>query len=321
MSKNKLVLGRGLDALIRPSSDGDNGVESSVNDELNVVREVVNAQPQQVSEANFLKIKLSQIAPNPFQPRTNFDPQALEELKNSIIVNGLIQPITVRRMAPERFQLISGERRFKAFTELGFSEIPAYILDVVSDETMLAMALIENIQREQLNPIEVGVAYQRLLEECSLTHEEIAQRVGKDRSTVTNSIRLLKLPQKIQDSLIKGDISMGHARALVNVPDVGRQLAILELIVSQNLSVRKVEELVKKAVLADSAKSHVKKAAPEQATGNPAYAQFEDQLRRLLGTKVMCKQKSGGAGEIVIEYYSQGEFERLLELLYAIQNT
>jgi ParB family chromosome partitioning protein len=217
--------------------------------------------------------------------------------------------------------LISGERRFKAFVELGFPDIPSYILDVVSDETMLAMALIENIQREQLNPIEVGVAYQRLLEECNLTHEDIAQRVGKDRSTVTNSIRLLKLPQKVQDSLIKGDISMGHARALVNVQDVARQLAILELIITQNLSVRKVEELVKRAVLAEPSKIHARKAHAATLGNNQEYQQFEDQLRRLLGTKVMCKQKADGAGEIVIEYYSQGEFERLLELLYAIENS
>ncbi len=319
MSKNKLVLGRGLDALIRPSNDDDEGNEQLETSSNPVATH--SEEEEKVPESSFLKIRLTQIEPNPFQPRTHFDQEAMEELKKSIIVNGLIQPITVRRIVPGQFQLISGERRFKAFTELGFTDIPAYVLDVVSDETMLAMALIENIQREQLNPIEVGIAYQRLLEECNLTHEDIAQRVGKDRSTITNSIRLLKLPQKIQDSLIKGDISMGHARALVNVPDVSKQLAILDAIISQSLSVRKVEELVKKVLVAEAPKSKLLKSFGNVASSNPAFQQFEDQLQRILGTKVICKQKNDGTGEIVVEYYSQAEFERLLELLYAVQNT
>ncbi len=319
MSKNKQVLGRGLDALLAPSPHiEEQAVTESVSSNPVKAEEKPNLAPAQ----GFFKTKLSKIEPNPFQPRKNFEPEAMEELKKSIVVNGLIQPITIRKIGEDQYQLISGERRFKAFTELGFSEIPAYILEVLTDEAMLAMALIENIQREQLNPVEVGLAYQRLLEECNLTHEDIANRVGKDRSTITNSIRLLKLPQKIQDCLIHGTISMGHARALVNVPDIGRQLAILDQIISQNLSVRKVEELVKNAIL--SAPKVSKRPKIQQNSNDPAniaFSQFEDNLRRLLGTKVLCKQKADGTGEIVLEYYSQAEFERLIELLYEINNS
>jgi len=307
MIKGKSVLGRGLDALI------------------NADRQLEEAQPIErtpvsvaVPTSYIMKIDITLVDANPFQPRTNFDPAAMEDLKKSIIANGLIQPITVRRFGETRYQLISGERRLRACTELGHKDIPAYIIEVASDELMLAMALIENIQREHLNPIEIGLAYKRLMDECGLTQEEIAERVGKDRSTVANSIRLLKLPPQIQNSLVKGDITMGHARALVNLVSVTKQLEILKKIIEENLSVRKVEQLVKNALTdKEQAGQRTPSQIPKSAI-DYSMQSIEDTLRKLLGTKVVVHRKKDGQGEIVIDFYSQAELERLLELLHEI---
>ncbi len=307
MIKGKSVLGRGLDALINTERQQE---EAQV-----VERTAVQSMPTSF----IMKIDIMLVDPNPFQPRTSFAPEAMEDLKKSIIANGLIQPITVRRFGDTRYQLISGERRLRACKELGHKEIPAYILDVATDELMLAMALIENIQREHLNPIEVGLAYKRLMDECGLTQEEIAERVGKDRSTVANSIRLLKLPPQIQESLVNGDITMGHARALVNLVSVTKQLEILKKIIDENLSVRKVEMLVKNA-LVDKEQSSAERAAKQAPKTAMDYSlqSIEDTLRRLLGTKVSIHRKKDGQGEIVIDFYSQPELERLLEMLHEI---
>ena len=308
MIKNKTVLGRGLDALIKSTQEHEEYTPAEQ-----------NSARQNVPTSYISKIAVKLIDPNPFQPRTHFDPAAMEELKKSIISNGLIQPVTVRQFGENRFQLISGERRLRACTELGYLDIPAYVIEVVSDEIMLAMALIENIQREHLNPIEVGLAYKRLMDECHLNQEEIAERVGKDRSTVANSIRLLKLPVPLQESLMNGEITMGHARALVNLPNAALQLEILKKIIDDSLSVRKVEQLVKQA-LTEKVQKHTRTAySPGRSSADISMQSIEDQLKRLLGTKVSCHQKKDGQGEIVIEYYSQAEFERLLELLHAIQ--
>lgn len=307
MIKGKSVLGRGLDALINTERQQE---EAQV-----VERTAVQSMP-----ASFImKIDIMLVDPNPFQPRTSFAPEAMEDLKKSIIANGLIQPITVRRFGETRYQLISGERRLRACKDLGHKEIPAYILEVATDELMLAMALIENIQREHLNPIEVGLAYKRLMDECGLTQEEIAERVGKDRSTVANSIRLLKLPPQIQESLVNGDISMGHARALVNLVSVTKQLEILKKIIDENLSVRKVEQLVKNA-LVDKELTSAERAAKQAPKTALDYSlqSLEDTLRRLLGTKVCIHRKKDGQGEIVIDFYSQAELERLLDMLHEI---
>jgi ParB family chromosome partitioning protein len=232
MAKVKSGLGRGLEALMGTmnESDFENNEESS------------SSQP--VSDS-IKKLSVMQIKPNPFQPRTNFDREALEDLKRSILTNGLIQPVTVRKVAENSYELISGERRLRAFRELGYPEIPAYIMIVSSDEVMLAMALIENIQREKLDPIEEATAYKRLMEECDLTQEEIADRVGKNRSTIANSIRLLKLPDRIKDALIRDEITVGHARALINLPDEITQIHAFQRMIDEGMSVRKVEELVK----------------------------------------------------------------------------
>jgi ParB family chromosome partitioning protein len=242
----------------------------------------------------------------------------MEELKKSILENGLIQPITVRRVENNRYELISGERRLRACIEIGYREIPAYIIKVDSEETMLAMALIENIQREKLNPIEIGMAYKRLMDECHLTQEQIADKVGKDRTTVANSIRLLKLPKEILDCLISEQITPGHARALINIPSEAMQLDALKKIQDGGLSVRKVEQLVKKFLT--EGKTHKKSVSfSENSTRTSASINdVEDKLRKIFGTKVLCRQKQNGTGEIVIEFYSTDELERLFELFEII---
>ncbi len=211
MSKIKTGLGRGLDALINPK-----GIKNA----SETAADFSDLRKDDGSSIDVLaKIPVNLISSNPFQPRTSFEPEAQEELKKSILSNGLIQPITVRRTKENKYELISGERRLKACKDIGYRDIPAYIMKVDSNEAMLALALIENIQREKLNPIEIGLAYKRLMEECFLTQEEIADKVGKDRSTIANSIRLLKLPKEIQDSLVKDEITSGHARAIINLPN------------------------------------------------------------------------------------------------------
>jgi ParB family chromosome partitioning protein len=312
MSKLKPGLGRGLEALIKPQNLPLNKEEAP---------DYTNVKKDDGSENDILaKIPVDVISPNPYQPRMTFEPEALEELKKSILSNGLIQPITVRRMTGGQYQLVSGERRLKACIGIGYREIPAYIIQVDKEETMLAMALIENIQREKLNPLEIGLAYKRLMEECALTQEEIADKVGKDRSTIANSIRLLKLPQDIKNALIKEDITSGHARALINLPTESLQLEMLGKIKSSNLSVRKVEQLVKKYLTGDSRSEKTKKTI-HLISHSANLNEVEDRLRKLFGTKVLCRQKQDGSGEITIEFYSNDELERLFELFEVIDKS
>ncbi|AFH49296.1 ParB family chromosome partitioning protein [Ignavibacterium album JCM 16511] len=311
----KSSLGRGLDALINPNLIEDKSGEK--------VTDLSNIKLDDGKQVDILaKIAVDLISPNPFQPRTNFDTAALEELKKSILINGLIQPITVRRIQGKRYQLISGERRLRAFKDIGYKEIPAYIIKVESDEILLALALIENIQREHLNPIEVAKAYKRLMEECHLTQEEIAEKVGKDRTTIANTIRLLKLPERIQNALIKEEISMGHARALISLPNEQIQLFAFEKILKDGLSVRKVEKLAKSIGKkpSDSKKSDVISVGVNSYSNIHTH-DLEDRLRRIFGTKVVCSQRKDGTGEIKIEFYSNDELERLLELFEIINKT
>ena len=312
MSKFKTGLGRGLDALIKPQEYIKN---TDSNADLSKVKDDDGKQVDVLA-----KISVEFISRNPYQPRFNIDPVSLEELKKSILTNGLIQPITVRRTPDHKYQLISGERRLKACKDIGFKEIPAYIIDVASEELMLALALIENIQREKLNPIEIGTAFKRLMDECHLTQEQIADRVGKDRTTVANSIRLLKLPQKIQDALVQDKISSGHARALINLENEGLQLQLLENIISKNLSVRKVERLVRE--LNEGGARKIKKTAANEENRaifyTPNLRDIEDKLRVTFGTKVSCVQRKDGSGEVILEFYSRDELERLIELFEII---
>src|SRR6478609_11079971 len=228
MSK-KVALGRGLKSLLSDTPESDRLEE---------------AAPASASHGGMSEILVGEIEVNPFQPRQHFDQEALRELAESIKVHGIIQPITVRKLSRNQYQLISGERRFQASKLAGLKTIPAYIR-LADDQQMLEMALIENIQRENLNPIEISLSYQRLISECNLKQEELGDRVGKNRSTVTNYLRLLKLPPDIQIGLRDNQVSMGHARALINVENPDSQLYIFKKIVEEDLSVRKVEELVR----------------------------------------------------------------------------
>ncbi|MCH8325498.1 MAG: ParB/RepB/Spo0J family partition protein [Bacteroidetes bacterium] len=311
MSKSKTGLGRGLDALFNPKNLNMN--LDSAPDYSNVKIDDGNGVDQ------LAKIPVDKVSPNPFQPRISFDLDALEELKKSILQNGLIQPVTVRRL-DGNYQLISGERRLKACIDIGYKDIPAYIIKVDSDETMLALALIENIQRESLNAIETANAYKRLMDECRLTQEQIADKMGKNRTTIANSIRLLKLPEEVQQSIIKNEISAGHARAIINLPSAKLQLLALRKILKEGLSVRKVEQLAKKLSL-NNIKSNKKISVRIPSTTSTNLNDIEDKLRKVFGTKVMCRRKKDGTGQFVIEFYSNDEFERIFELFEIINQT
>ncbi len=298
-NQKKSVLGRGLNALI----------PRSATQEVSIQRGEVGAD---TGESGIIaRIDVDRIRPNPFQPRSDFDQEALSELAQSIIEKGVIQPITVRRIDGE-YQLVTGERRLRAAQTAGLLQIPAYIIEVQTDAEMLELSLIENIQREQLNSMEVAHAYRRLMEECQLSQEDIAQKVGKDRTTVANFLRLLKLPPQIQDGLRKGKLSMGHARALINIPSERTQLKLYEKIVDEGLSVRNVEKLAK-----GGEKTSAKTSTHHRSSSN--IQSVEEKIRRALGTKVSIRTKDKGKGEIVIEYYSLDDLDRLLDLFALIE--
>ncbi|MBN2424663.1 MAG: ParB/RepB/Spo0J family partition protein [Calditrichaceae bacterium] len=278
-------LGRGLSALI-PETD--------------------TSTAELVKDGHLSDLEVALIRPNPYQPRMEFDPESLEELKKSISEKGVIQPITVRK-ADKGYELVAGERRLRAVVELDLPRIPAYIIKVDTKEEMMELAIIENVQREKLNPIEQAKAYQRLIDECKLTQDDVARKIGKERSTITNIIRLLKLPEKIQDSVQKEMITMGHARALLGVEDRQIQLDLWNKAIRNGLSVRKVEQLVQEAQIAP-------KNTPKKASKRSVFLQkAEDELREIFGTKVNIRPKKEG-GAIEIEYYSPEDLNRLLEL-------
>jgi ParB family chromosome partitioning protein len=294
MPKN--ALGRGLKALLP-----DEGFVSVSQDE--------EQEPPQEGGVGTLPIE--KIRANPFQPRKEFDETALEELKNSIIENGVIQPVTVCRDG-EGYQLISGERRLRAVMLAGFRFIPAYIIEAHDDSTKLELALIENIQREDLNAIEVALALKSLTTKCNLSQEEIAQRVGKNRSTVSNFLRLLKLPLQIQDSIRNREISSGHARALINLPGEQQQVKVWKQILANQLSVRQTEALVSR-MFKEQASSKPQSATSSERSSH--LVDLESLLRNNLATKVRIVEKKEGKGEIHIQYFSYDDLERLLEIM------
>lgn len=314
MSKSKTVLGRGLGALL-----------SSVPEITPEQRQGLQSDDG-VSVGTICFIDIARVRSNPFQPRLDFNAEALQELKQSILENGVIQPITVRRV-PNGFELVSGERRVRASTNAGLTTIPAYILNVESDRAMLEMALIENVQRENLNPIEVALGYQRLLRECSLTQEEVSQKVGKDRSTVTNFIRLLKLQDPIQASLRNNEITMGHARALLTIQDDQERMQIWRKVRDEGLSVRRTEAIVKQAAAAGQRKGKTRSAQSADGNGDGAtrsrmevmYADIGNRLQQTLGTQVRIKAGPAGDGVITVEFYSSEDLERLQELFASIE--
>ena len=283
----KRGLGRGLDAILQSPETDITSVDISGN-------YVAGAIAQ---------IDIDKIETNPFQPRTDFDETALNELAESIKNQGVIQPVTVRKMGYDKYQLISGERRLRASKMAGLKTIPVFIR-VANDEQMLEMALIENIHRENLNAIEVAISYQRLLEECKLTQDQLSEKVGKDRSTVANFLRLLKLPAEIQIAIRDGYITMGHARALVNVKDKAKQLVILKRIIDEDLSVRQVELLTR-----EKTDKKQKSVLPE------SYKVQADTLAKALKMGVKVSRDSKGKGSLTISFKNDEEFGRLIDFI------
>ncbi len=290
---SKKALGRGLKALI--SEEGFAAAEKA-------------EETEKMPEGAIGSLPVEQIRVNPFQPRQTFEEEALEELRNTIIENGVIQPVTVCRDG-DSYLLISGERRLRAVKSAGFKFIPAYVIEAREDASKLEMALIENIQREDLNAIEVALALRSLVTKCNLTQDEVAQKVGKNRSTVANFLRLLKLPRQIQESIRSREISSGHARALINLPSEHLQIKVWRQIVSHQLSVRQTEALVNN-MFKDKPKP---KATPEPRAFQ--LGQIESQLRERLATKVSLVEKKGGQGEIHIKYFSGEDLDRILDLI------
>jgi ParB family chromosome partitioning protein len=297
------ALGKGLGALL---SDND------------IVNPKSTGLPPIVSKNNSIdSIDINLIETNPYQPRDTFETEALKELAASIKVQGIIQPLTVRKLANNAYQLISGERRLRASKLAGLTEVPVYIR-AANDQEMLEMALIENIQRENLNAIEVAISFQRMLDECSLKQEELGDRVGKNRSTVTNYLRLLKLPPVIQAALRDSKISMGHARAMISMDSIDKQLYAFEEVLKNDLSVRKLEDLVRSMSDKNAVKSTDKTKSPaakaEQAFSSE-YQRIQSDLAAKFDAKVSLKADKNGSGNIQIPFISTDDLNRILEML------
>jgi len=296
MKPKKEALGKGIRALL-DNIDSD-----------------VDINPKKITPSalsnTIIEIPLKQIDVNPFQPRTEFDKTALNELSQSIKTHGVVQPITVRKVGANKFQLIAGERRVRASKLAGLTIIPAYIR-LANDQEMLEIGLVENIQREDLNAVEVAITYKRLIDECKLKQEELAQRVGKERSTVTNYLRLLKLPPEVQLSIKNKKITMGHARALISIDNPATQITLHKEIIANKLSVRETEALARNY----SKNTSGGKKTSKVKSISPAIKKIQDNLSTKLGTKVLLKTKNGNSGEININFYSKDDLDRILEIL------
>ena len=303
-SERRNALGKGLSALLNDSVNVQPYNKTKDKD-----KEASTSAVEVNSLGSVNEIQLAEIEVNPFQPRTDFDEQALAELADSIKLQGLIQPITVRRINAHKYQLISGERRFRASKIAGLTQIPAYVR-TANDQQMLEMALIENIQRENLNAIEVALSFQRMIEECNLKQEELGDRVSKNRSTVTNYLRLLKLPPSIQASIRDGALTMGHAKALITIDDPAKQLYLHQHIIQQGLSVRKAEELAR-----EMQKSPVKKEGKQPEPVSYQLQKIQDDLASKFSTRVKLKVGNKGSGVIEIPFLSEDDLGRILEML------
>lgn len=299
-------MGRGIRALLNDLPDFE-GKSETTRPMIEQEKTASETKSKELTQTNIEEVALHLIEANPNQPRRQFDQNTLQELATSLESQGLIQPITVRRKGPG-FEIISGERRWRAAKLAGLKTVPVYIRDV-SDTQILEMALIENIQREDLNAIEIGVSYQRLIEECKITQDELALRVGKDRSTISNYLRLLRLPPNIQNGLQEGKISMGHARALLSSSKLEVQLLVYKEILEKNLSVRNVEAMMR-AYNNPEPKTNKKKPSL-----SPDFLKVQENLRAQFETKVSIKRKDANKGEIVIPFFSDNDFNRILDLL------
>lgn len=290
MSK-KPALGRGLGALLE-------------NAKTDITTKSIGDNAPVVNSVSVIKIK--SIETNPFQPRTNFEENALQELSESIKQHGIIQPITVRKLGYDRYQLISGERRFRASQMAGLTEVPAYIR-IADDQEMLEMALVENIQREDLDPIEVSLSYKRLIDECNLTQEQLSEKVGKQRSTVTNFLRLLKLPAAIQKALRDREITMGHAKALINIDNEDRQLAIFALALEQDFSVRQIEDLARGEKVKVTPK--VSRVEKQLSVEDKVVAKG---LEKIFNKSFQFKRNAKGGGNITLNFSNDQELQHII---------
>ena len=304
MAKVQHGLGRGLSALLGDDAADLREIRKPVG---YINKEVVGTAPEKEVTADVLRIPVDLIEPNPFQPRMSFDQEALLELADSIRTFGLIQPITVRRKGG-KYQIISGERRFRACTKAGMDMIPAYIRDA-NDQGMLEMAIVENIQRENLDPIEVAMSYQRLMEECRLTQEQMADRVGKKRASVANQLRLLRLPAKVQHDLKVGLVSVGHAKVLLGVEDPKVQETLCDLIVRRGLSVRQLEDKVRALEKGAAEQEAEPQELPEM------YYRLLENVGRYFGENISLKRTPAGKGTITIRFDSDEQMERFLQAL------
>ncbi|MGB8657311.1 MAG: ParB/RepB/Spo0J family partition protein [Candidatus Zixiibacteriota bacterium] len=287
MSRN--VLGKGLEALIPEAP-------------------VALTRPDEQEQKGLLALAIDRIKSNPYQPRTKMDQEKLEELTSSIREKGIIQPVVVRQVG-EEFELVAGERRLTAAKKLGWERISAVIVGKLSKEEMLELSLIENLQREDLNPIDTAKGYKRLLEECALPQEQLARKIGKDRSTVANTLRLLHLPEEVQKSVSEGELSEGHARAILPLPDEREQVAMSRRVIKEGLSVRQIEQLV-------YGKKKAYSVRPRSKTP-PAFLEIEERMKQFFGTSVRVIGKGKG-GKIEIEFYSEDDLSRIIELLQIV---
>lgn len=292
-SKKRSALGKGLSALLE-----------------NAETDITSKSSGTGIVGSISTLSVDSIEANPFNPRTNFEKDALEELSTSIALHGIIQPLTVRKLGRDKYQLISGERRFRAAQLAGLTEVPAYVR-IANDQAMLEMALVENIQREDLNPIEVALSYERLIEECDLTQDQLSQKISKSRSSITNHLRLLKLPAPVQSGVKQGQLSMGHARAIVSAGDEATQIELFERVVEENLSVREIEAIIRGEAIAKKEPTP-KIAKPQISEGEYT---FKEHLGDQLATKVDIKKSPNGSGKIIVNFSSDVDLNRIMELL------
>lgn len=305
MSKQPRGLGKGLDALLGPKTD-----LSNIRKPVEYINKTVVTAEEPKGSAGVMLVPVDMIEPNPFQPRMLFDQGKLEELTESIRSYGLIQPITVRKVSPQRYQIISGERRFRACRLVGMSEVPAYIRDT-NDHEMIGMAIVENIQREDLDPIEVALSYQRLIDECNLTQEQMAAKVGKQRASVTNYLRLLRLPDKVQHDLRVGILSVGHAKVLLGIDDSKMQEKLCDLVIKNGLSVRQLEEKIKK--MAGGEDDQKKPAQSQELPEN--YCRVLEIMGRYVSNDISLKRNKTGKGTMTIHFNSDEEVQKFLDAI------
>lgn len=301
-NSKKQALGKGIRALL-----------NTIDEEMKapVQTSAGSSQNSGAAVGSIVRIPIDLIVVNPKQPRRDFDENALKELSESIALHDIIQPITVIKLSPSKYQLISGERRWRASKMAGLKDIPAYVRTATDDQEMLELALLENLQRENLNAIEIALSYKMLMDECALTQEQVAERMKKERSTVANYLRMLKLPPDIQKAVRDGQLSMGHARAIIGLELIDQQLYVFREVQQKGLSVRQVEQLVKdmQAGMKDGA-DKVKQVAQKLP---PAYKRIEDNMASHFATKVRMDRKKNGKGAVLIEFYNDSDLERIME--------